>query len=77
MATEYDYTPKTEEEGSSAKTAVAVGAGALIAVAAVVAAPVLLPAAIFGGAALAVTAVGAPLAAAVGGYFGWMVGGKK
>jgi hypothetical protein len=65
----------TEEEGSSAASATAAGVGAVVgAVVAVAAAPVLAP--LIGASAL-VAVLGTGGLAALGGWFGWKVGGKK
>jgi hypothetical protein len=62
---------KTEEEGSSAATAIAVGVGAI---AAVTLAPVLLPVVGLGAVA---AAVGVPVLAGIGGLAGYFGFGKK
>lgn len=65
----------TEEEGSSATSAVAVGVGAVVgATVLVAAAPVILPLVGLGAIAVAVTPL---VGAALGAWGGWMVGGKK
>jgi hypothetical protein len=67
---------KTETEGSSASTALAVGAGAVIGgIAIAAAAPVLLPLVGLGAVA---SLFGVPIiGSTIGGYFGWKMFGKK
>ena len=65
----------TEEDGSSAASAVAVGVGAVVgATVLVAAAPVILPIVGLGAVAVAVTPL---VGAAIGAWAGWKVGGKK
>lgn len=67
-------TPNTEPEGSSAQTAIAVGAGSVIgATLLVAAAPVVLPIVGLGAIAAAVTPL---VGGVIGGLVGWGVGGK-
>ena len=73
-----DEIAPVEAPGSSAKTAVAVGAGAVLGAVAlapvvIAAAPILLPAA---AAAYVIGSAGV-VATAVGGGLGWLWGGKK
>ena len=68
-------TAPPEAPGSSAKTAVAVGVGAVIGATALVAvAPVLLPMIGLGAVAVLVTPV---VGGAIGAVAGWFAGGKK
>lgn len=63
-----------EPEGSSAKTAVAVGVGAVVgATVLVAAAPVILPIVGLGAIAVAITPV---IGGVLGAWAGWMMGGK-
>jgi hypothetical protein len=66
-----EYEPKTETTGSSAQTALAVGAGAVVAA---VTAPLWVP--VLGLGAVA-AAIGTGGIAAAGGALGWWLGGKK
>lgn len=66
----------SEPEGSSALTARNVVIGAVAGAAVVAAAPVLLPAIGLAAVSTAVVALGVPIVAGIGGWVGWMVGGK-
>jgi hypothetical protein len=67
--------PKTETEGSSLATGLAVGGGAILgATALVAAAPVILPIVGLGALAAAVTPI---VGGVLGGWAGYKLGGKK
>ncbi|MCI0557479.1 MAG: hypothetical protein MN733_03210 [Nitrososphaera sp.] len=65
-----------ETPGSSAVTATNVAIGAVAGATVIAVAPVLLPALGLGIVATGLTAVGVPVAAVVGGWLGWKMGGK-
>lgn len=65
-----------EPEGSSAVTARNVAIGAIAGVGVVVLAPVVLPAIGLAAVSAVVVGVGAPIAAGLGAWVGWLTGGK-